>query len=662
MVDKKTFDEFVEMLYFYNMQVSELNLESKDNTYSSLVELENIANIIKTRNLQDGNNIGLSDKDWNEIIERNSENYNFLVALVHNFDLPTSVLLNIIKQSIPGTIRYVINSNSAALIQAICSKEFNHEVFDALLNTTQSNLLSGAILKEFPTGNFHFKVNQEYIDKVGRIVFDALKDTKERGLYKLSPDYILLQHISKELAYEFSEIVLKNEEYISTSVVSMLIANKNLDINEPKDVELAKMLLDFCDPFCFEEIPSIVATPLSKLLYESVFLNCIDEKNNKIHDTSEAVFKKFETLFYDAIGSNTLPESIEYDIACRLLSIRLKSDNKLIQKIFSNTQNPELVSRIDELQRTNKMIAFVNNKNISEDYLRKTCSQYCKKIKNHQNKKDSAYPSDWNEIIGEVAHRIPLNDETYDFLISLNNPNLLLDIATSSKTPDKVLNKIVDFCNNAEDKKMMPKRLVFSTYITKFFNEHNVSDNIRKSINLQNIYYNAQIDKPATHILSDKFNPYLDRLNLSEEFLHILSSKDLLKVVNSDINIAKKLSKYITDMLDVPYFNAQKSTLEKIIVCLDETIKFKENIGEDGLKNIGSLAFPYSNLKNNIVISSFSPYLYLNLPSILEEYKDYSNTLLKATEKLDKENFEQIATKSKPPKFKSEDFEQLELF
>lgn len=673
MVDKKVFDEFIDMLEYVATNISGLTRPNSDKTYEKMCDLENIVYNTDNIVMVDNSCNNYSTKDWKHIIQENKDDLNFLIGLIHKSELlPDWVVLDIIKETMSGlNPQYSLDSGTCEFIRTIFSKKFNQSFFDAIVDNIPIKFLGNVIAlisRDEHCNAYPFKINQEYIDKSGELIFNRLKSGNYSGsetVNNVSQQHEALCIISKEKFYEFANIVLE-ENNVDSRIVSALLMNKNLDPNDSKDLGMVNSLLDYCDPLYFQEIPLIAADGLSKILYEYYLLNHIDEEKNKFIDTAQ--FNRARNLIRNALEDKYLPKGVEYDLANILLSMKIKGENELVYTLFSNTDNPDIASQIDKLFGINKMNSLISNPNAPKDLIDKKIKEYIKKIKKQFGENEKSFiaslnsghlpvPSDWINYLNYLIPKTTLSDEDNRFIISLDKINLLSTIAMSSGTPVHILDEIIDKYGEINS------RLTFIATFNKFCIQNNVPAEIADKIknnayDLSDSFYH-RISYPNKKN-ADKFNAYFTKSGLSSGQILFASRLAIEEIVNADIEIAKKLSSYLKTLLSDNNFKIKKETLKEITVYFDGFIDFKEKMKNDKFENIASVSEPYVDFIKRLHRINNRPYLYLNLYEILKDYEEYSITIDKLVESLEKNKTETKITE--PVKNETMEYEQLEIW
>ena len=631
-MNKKVFDNFASMVKYNKIIIPELS-ESPESSFRDLLELENI----KFKSSY------LTSAQWDEIINKHHKNYKFLIALISNVEVPPSVILRLMNHSniLKSTKNISLNTNDTILLQAILSQKYNKDILEKITCTIPLNNICLALSKDYSNGTFQQTINQQYIDELGKIVFENIKNDDDYSFDEITESHEFLANISAETFHELADIALDNG-FISSTTCSSLLSCKNLDANNPEDVEKATALLPYCDPLFFTYIPPVISKQLSEILYETIILSNINEQTNEFtFDENYNIFDTAAQLICGAITDGVISPAIEYDLGIRLLSMDIQNDDFLTQTVFSTTKNKDLLSRINELYPYNKVISILNNPNIPENILKKEAEKYCTKVINHSNS-DNKHEiiENWINIVSGFVDKITLNDETYKLLINLGISNINSNIAMSSKTPDRILNDVIDFCKPISSIYSESKRPILLAYINKFCTKNNVDDKVKLLLNetaYSPIAYlkdqNNRLKVNGDH-LEKRHSPYLTALNLDENIKFFIANTHITQIVNQDTELAKNISKYFKELLDNPDLSTFQDYFQRTIACLDYNIEFKTKLQEHNITELVNIKNPYKKFTDKLQNIDKFPYLYAMLPSMLKEYEIYSEIINRVSQEV----------------------------
>ena len=221
-------------------------------------------------------------------------------------------------------------------------------------------------------------------------------------------------------------------------------------INNPALSEVKKNnLFDLygCDPLS-------VIHPTSYII-NSLYTSAIDAMDADFDDFTKKYSDYSGHFLESAIVHGCLTEGMQIDFTNRIISNATKWKKRktdfMLSLLSRYTQSPKVLHIIfEEAKHINDRDYACCNLNMSEIDLRNQAEIYYQKIKRAVDKKDSDIPKKWFDEIEKVIKRIPLTDEQYDFLLTLND-NAFKILINSYTTPVKYIKQIINHLNKELD-------------------------------------------------------------------------------------------------------------------------------------------------------------------------------------------------------------------
>ena len=619
-----------------------------------------------------------SKEKWLELANEYKDEYKMMLVILKNSgeNLPDDVyydLLQTIKNNKSDPTRSSFNSEiETELVYECLKKELSGITLEKLLEVESLSLLNSHF---FEYNNYYttselckdksLLVNQENTKKIA--IYSAIKckekmehdlkvirEREEEAIRLGKPPLSLSQKVIDQRTIEARLRSLSCIRYIqdidflsdlmndfSSTAASELIAasiidNVFLDHNDPKIKDFLLEILGDCNICILNTYPKCIAQEISLIAYYPL-VNFLDDTCKLTqwglveHPTTKVPIEpnKLKQIIEDISSRDLLDPAVQTDLAHRIAKGKSKTEDYFAITFFSNISNPDLLPLIDELCSHNKIKVYENNPHIPPEMAIKRAEEFCKKIDNLIFKNQERKISDnWYHYIFQMAKKTTLSDMCYNTILnSFNRINFVSDIATLPTTPESVIDAIISFCDNDENKK-----------------QYSYLDKTRMIAKVNKFTKTGEFDETIATALYRAINSsffYLKEDSSIKEFLkgsiyyNIQGIHSLYKYHPKQAKILEDcFNKYLQD----GYFTPREEIFAKrIIDILNDGLINKAQIQKEKETN----AFKLETLCKSIRQSLDADFIYAEVPPVIDKISECYDNYLKELEEIKLEEKEQ---------------------
>ena len=142
--------------------------------------------------------------------------------------------------------------------------------------------------------------------------------------------------------------------------------------------------------------------------YSELELNPLTYSKKRYNKEMVKTFERSCEYLYDLISNDLLPESLQNDLFNRIVSLKQKSQNRILQRLLMKTKSKYIFDNLDLIQNQRDVVyALINNKNIPENVMNEKIDKYYKILKTRK----ASSPEYVLHLFYHLAKTRELNDE-----------------------------------------------------------------------------------------------------------------------------------------------------------------------------------------------------------------------------------------------------------
>lgn len=444
------------------------------------IELETMQEVVDIEeNAQDMNH-----SEWVDWYNKNKDNVSVILAGLNTKKVPRDIIHEIIEGldifSPTFKLEPVLSHKIAMLlgysiINDIDIKDFT-KVYDCIGRMAIHTLSANKFLsKELPEDLVRFiidKTLQNFENKkppyyIGSPIPELTEIKNENCLKEICNGEEI------NLPYNFNDA---QKEIIRTAIIN----NRNIS-----DEYRNQLFFAGCD---WKKI-KIFTPRMTEEVYQScidAFTNGYDKKKGRVVPSEKFNYESSITMLNKLLKNKMLPESMQYDLAQRIISRECKSMDEFTGDLFESSEHPEVLKLAVHLKSKDKEKAY-NNPNMPLELIQKRAEDFCKKISKYLDKgQTEKIPNIWDEHIANCLYRCEIGDEHYETLKRYGGTLSSLAIMLSDKTPQNIKDDFYNYLIKIKDVKnnnaMFDVRLQVGYELYEFCKKENISDNILDSL------------------------------------------------------------------------------------------------------------------------------------------------------------------------------------
>lgn len=390
----------------------------------------------------------LNFDNWMKLYKDNYNNQFIIFDIMRNQNKPDDVTKHIVcdlLDRLPTTPTMRTNEPTKddilniLLKGALCCKlpkDLQYNIFD-LQKSDAAYYIFGNIELVHPSAIDAF--SEYVIENIEEYAYDGYIPTFDSRFYDF-----LNQINDKEKLYNLIDKI--NEQGFNThfeKIRSFIINNPVWDLNNDEDVEtIDNLFRDGCQYSTLKNFtPEII----------NYFVNNF---TNIEYPSSFADTEKFHIL-ENIIRLKGFPSAMEYDLAMKFMSVKQtylsKYSNNLLVKIFENTKNPDIISKLNYLGAKDRRLVLSTNKNIPTEVYSQVANEHFKNL--YKGKNMSLSDLDKYALNGKfrdedyryvIKAMIDRDNEDFTLNKRINLKEVTYGIAISLFTPKEILEEIIE--------------------------------------------------------------------------------------------------------------------------------------------------------------------------------------------------------------------------
>lgn len=460
-------------------------------------EFKTIQNLKKNHSM-------FSEKEWNEIYQKNEDNYNIILSMIKYPECPVAILEDIVSNVFKKSFSFLDDCFETKILYRMLSTNISEQTFCEIFDLAPQHFLT-----EIKSA-FNSPPSQKAIHAFAKYILEnpenfhgdnAYNKTETAGVFDLIKD--------KDFFYDICEKFLLINGY--SHIKTVLINNPLLDINNPKDENMINSL--FSDDGYCEYVKKF--TPLIKDFFVKNFTDIDNYSDDEIYEK--------QPFIEHLISSDINTDALEYDLIMKILNhphlSHMKNLNALKSYILINTKAENLMPIIESLPMKDRRLILQYNKTLPQSVYANVVHDICNKIrKNTKNDHREKNSSIWYDDIEDYCKKATFLDEDYDFLIKNynNEKRMILNIARSPYTPEKYLNLLIE---------VMEKN-----FETNYPNYNAMNTTVYTSTKLNLLFKNNLINEKQLDALARLTSAHNSKIFLSdEEFKDIVNNDTVIK-------------------------------------------------------------------------------------------------------------------------------------
>lgn len=447
----------------------------------------------------------MSKSDWEKWYDRNKDSFPVLLAGLQTHLVPKSVTKQIINNfdMFKNPYRRGCVIEDERLLQAVIANDIHLYDLENVASKMDKDFI---YVLEFYSKNI--ENNKKYLESIPEdvkifIAKKALKEFSVAGIPYSNSTIQILNFIQDESALRkifFEDKIELPISFTNTqaeNVRTELINNTYLS-NEFKD----EMFSAGCHWL------RLKADSFTPNMISEIYESCIDTYTELYDKTTkrpkrgwEFTYRESQDMISKLLKSGKMPESMQVDLAMRIIGKENKKMDYDLQELFQQTKSENILKMAENIKSKDKNYAY-ENPHMPKDILEKRANNLCEKMTKFLVKgTPEKIPTIWDDYIQLTLMRTKIEDEHYKMLIANGQPLSQIAIATSEFTPEYIKKDFLTFLNVADEREF-PK-----TYQPQVKTALEVLDFIKKE--------NLEEMRPFVAKYFNKIGPFTSEINFS---------------------------------------------------------------------------------------------------------------------------------------------------
>ena len=223
----------------------------------------------------------------------------------------------------------------------------------------------------------------------------------------------------------------KSDEVVFTAIAD----NKNLSY-EVRDVAYEKgvnpvVLMNFT-PNMIKDVYN-----LAIYTYMEMEINPLTYNTKKYSKQDRLPYENACGFLTSLVRNGKLPESLQIDLFYRLISLRQKNRNHLLESLLIYTTSPLVINSYTLVKNNKDRLSVYLNDNITKEMHDGIIENISKEYKDSK----KAMPEYVEDFLKSLSYKG--NDDDIRFVYSLNRDNLVHALSNNTRTPTDILNDII---------------------------------------------------------------------------------------------------------------------------------------------------------------------------------------------------------------------------
>lgn len=391
---------------------------------------------------------------WNAIYKNSNNHFEVLKQMLLTKCCPISIIEKIINNSqiVKDNIEisYKQPENDKSLFNIMLNYDLPQNLFDIIYHYT-GNAINKKFDKDLYSSEKDIKeMHQNVIKKICEKAIENYKPPESvRKILDSKRDKALDCLVWIEDKHWIEKIA---ERDIHENINTALLNNKYLQTENPDDEKLMnKIFQNGCVLDLIDKYTPHISRECSMSFYEG-FMNGFDDSTGLPKSTPGNTYYECRSQLEKMANKEGLDPDYEYDLACRLIEIKNRSSDRLVETLFSKTRNKSIMKMIADIKSVDKPYAYKHNPHIPEDIMQEVSYKLLDKMHKAEAKGEIKKISDvWYEQLAEYSYKTTFRDKDYMLLFKRGDRKNCMDIISSPKTPDNILYEAIVLYKKGRD-------------------------------------------------------------------------------------------------------------------------------------------------------------------------------------------------------------------